>query len=116
MPTVASATRYDTTIARSSGCSEACIRTPDVALVECSAIMTRAYRDLPDFPAWFFNLPPPNDSWPIAADRPPGATVIMRAHGYITVRDAGTLEIDTGTDVKATMSVDGAAIDGATQF
>ena len=43
-------------------------RSPDPA---CSAIMTRSYQDLRDFPAWFFNLPPPSESWPMPADRPP---------------------------------------------
>ena len=62
----------------------------------CSAIMTRSYGDLPDFPAWFFNLPPPNESWPIPADRPPGAMVAMRVHGIVSARDAGVLQIDTG--------------------
>ena len=54
--------------------------------------MTRSYGDLPDFPAWFFNLPPPNDSWPgarsIGRRRPPHR---MRVHGYVTARDAGVL-------------------------
>ena len=36
-------------------------RSPDPA---CSAIMTRSYQSYREFPAWFFNLPPPNDSWP----------------------------------------------------
>ena len=79
-------------------------RSPDPT---CSAIMTRSYGDLPDFPAWFFNLPPPNDSWPLAADRPPGATVTMRVHGYLSAPDAGVLQIDTGPDVSAAVSIDG---------
>ena len=29
---------------------------------ECSAIMTRSYRDSFEMPAWFFNLPPPDDA------------------------------------------------------
>ena len=84
-------------------------RSPDPA---CSAIMTRSYEDLPDFPAWFFNLPPPNDSWPIPADRPPGATVAMRVHGFMSAPEAGVLQIDTGPDVSASVSVDGVALRG----
>ena len=79
-------------------------RSPDPA---CSAIMTRPYRDFRDFPAWFFNLPPPNESWPLPADRPPDATVTMRVHGFVSVAADGVLQFDTGPDVSATMSVDG---------
>src|SRR5687767_6349256 len=28
----------------------------------CSAMMTRSYRDSFELPAWFFNLPPPDDA------------------------------------------------------
>ena len=82
-------------------------RSPDPT---CSAIMTRSYRDLPDFPAWFFNLPPPNESWPIPADLPPGATVGMQVHGFVRAPREGVLQIDTGPDVKAAISVDGVAV------
>jgi hypothetical protein len=84
-------------------------RSPDPA---CSAIMTRSYRDLPDFPAWFFNLPPPNDSWPVPADRPPYATVAMRVHGFVDAAAGGVLQIDTGPDVSMSVSVDGVALHG----
>lgn len=84
-------------------------RSPDPA---CSAIMTQSYRDLPDFPAWFFNLPPPSESWPIPADRPPGATVAMRVHGFLETRSPGVLQFDTGPDVAALVSVDGVALRG----
>ena len=85
-------------------------RSPEPA---CSAIMTRSYRDLYEFPAWFFNLPPPNDSWPLPADRPPGAQVTISVHGFLSPRDAGMLEIVTGPDVAVRVSVDGVAIQGA---
>jgi hypothetical protein len=78
----------------------------------CSAIMTRPYRDLPDFPAWFFNMPPDSQSWPIPADRPPGATVGLSVHGFLSAREAGVLQIDTGPDIAATISVDGVALAG----
>jgi hypothetical protein len=84
-------------------------RAPDPA---CSAIMTRPYTELPDFPAWFFNLPPDNDSWPALADRPPAATVAMRVHGYLSARTAGVVQFDTGPDVSAAVSVDGRAVHG----
>jgi hypothetical protein len=78
----------------------------------CSAIMTRPYRDLFEFPAWFFNLPPPSESWPIPVDRPPYATVAMSVHGFVSPSSAGVLQIDTGPDVSATISVDGVAQHG----
>jgi hypothetical protein len=84
-------------------------RSPDPA---CSAIMTRPYGDLRDFPAWFFNLPPPNDSWPLPVDRPPDATVAMHVHGYLSASATGVLQIDTGPDVSATTSVDGVTLGG----
>jgi hypothetical protein len=84
-------------------------RSPEPA---CSAIMTRSYRDLADFPAWFFNLPPDSDSWPIAVDRPPYATVAISVHGFLDAPAAGTLQIDTGPDVDAAVSVDGIAVRG----
>jgi hypothetical protein len=52
-------------------------------------------RDLRDFPAWFFNLPPDSDSWPALADRPPGATVSLRVHGFLRAAETGVLQIDT---------------------
>jgi hypothetical protein len=73
----------------------------------CSAIMTRSYTEFREFPAWFFNLPPPNDSWPGPLDRPPGATVALRVSGYLTTPEPGVLQIDAGPDVQASTSVDG---------
>jgi hypothetical protein len=84
-------------------------RSPDPA---CSAIMTRSYETLAEFPAWFFNLPPPSESWPVAADRPPGATVGMRVHGFIDAPADGVLQIDTGPDVSATVTVDAVPVQG----
>jgi hypothetical protein len=84
-------------------------RTPDPA---CSAVMTRSYVISEDLPVWFFNLPPPNDSFPDTADRPPAATVAMRVHGYLTARSQGVLQFDTRPDVAATLSIDGHAASG----
>jgi hypothetical protein len=83
-----------------------------VAEPVCSAVMTRSYRITEDLPVWFFNLPPPNNSWPEPEDRPPLATVSMRAHGYVTARDSGILQFDTRPDVAATISIDGHTANG----
>jgi hypothetical protein len=79
----------------------------------CSAVMTRSYRDLHEFPAWFFNLPPANNSYPEPDDRPPRATVGMQIRGYLSVATSGTFQIDTGPDVKVALSVDGHGVPGA---
>jgi len=86
-------------------------RSPDPA---CSAIMTRSYKELAEFPAWFFNLPPPGESWPAPADRPPGATVAMQVHGFLAAPADGLLTIDAGPDVAAVVSVDGTVVRGPT--
>jgi len=78
---------------------------------KCSAIVTRPYDDIQRFPAWFFNLPPDNDSWPSPQDRPPGATLLMHVRGYLEAPHAGVLRIDTGPDMKSTIAVDGRAVD-----
>jgi hypothetical protein len=73
----------------------------------CSAIMTRAYSEFSDFPAWFFNLPPPNESWPGPTDLPPGATVGMTVNGFLTTRHPGVLDAATSVDVVADVRADG---------
>src|SRR5262245_24667564 len=78
----------------------------------CSAIMTRSYHELAEFPAWFFNLAPDNESWPIAADRPPGARVGLTVRGFLHTREAGLLTLDAGPDVAASLVVDGQAVSG----
>ena len=73
----------------------------------CSAIMTRSYHAFEDFPAWFFNLPPPNESWPQAIDIPPGATTPMYVRGYLTPATGGTLDFEGASGVTGTVSLDG---------
>jgi hypothetical protein len=79
-------------------------RSPNPA---CSAIVTRSYLQLSEFPAWFFNLPPPRDELPVATDRPPGATTRMTVIGFLRAARAGALRIVTGPDVAAAVLVDG---------
>jgi hypothetical protein len=73
----------------------------------CSAIMTRPYEQLADFPAWFFNLPPAAQGMPEPADRPPVAVTPMTVQGFVRVAEGGLLRIDTGPDVTATIQIDG---------
>ena len=48
---------------------------------QCSAILTRPYREFKEFPVWFFNLPPTDNNPPTANDRPPYATLDMTVTG-----------------------------------
>jgi len=82
----------------------------------CSAIVTRPYRDIAEFPAWFFNLPPPSDSWPQPEDRPPAATTPVRVTGFAIPDRAGVLHVDVGPDVRATTWIDGRIADGDAQL
>src|SRR5262249_21620120 len=56
-------------------------RAPDPA---CSAIMTRPYEIYWEFPVWFYNLPPPDDGWPVPTDYPPEATTRKTVRGYMS--------------------------------
>jgi dolichyl-phosphate-mannose-protein mannosyltransferase len=76
----------------------------------CSAIMTRGYGELAEFPAWFFNLPPPTESWPEPPDLPPAATVGMTVRGFLRAPRAGTLGVDTGPDNMTTVTIDDEAL------
>ena len=62
----------------------------------CSAIMTRPYGELADFPAWFFNLPPADGLALQPEDRPPGATTSMTVQGFLAAPRDGTLQMETG--------------------
>jgi hypothetical protein len=77
--------------------------------------MTRSYHDLHEFPVWFFNLPPPSDSWPLPEDRPPGATVAMRIRGFLHARDAGRLQFDTDASMRVSAQIDGRPVGGEAQ-
>ena len=77
----------------------------------CSAIVRRPYKGLGEFPVWFFNLPPPNDSWPDPLDLPPAARTGMIVSGFINSAHDGTLQLEFTRDMQATAYVDGAKMD-----
>jgi len=79
----------------------------------CSAIVRRAYKGLGEFPVWFFNLPPPNDSWPDPLDRPPGARTGMIVSGFIDAAREGLLQFEFTTDMNASAFIDGTRVEGA---
>jgi hypothetical protein len=78
-------------------------RSPDPS---CSAVMTRAYLELHEFPVWFFNLPPPDDNLPSKEDVPPGAHLSMSVRGFFSTTRSGVFEVATGDDITATVYVD----------
>ena len=78
----------------------------------CSAIVARPYADIAAFPAWFFNLPPPSESWPQPEERPPGATTAVHVAGFASTTRDGVLRIEVGPDVHAATSIDGRIVDG----
>ena len=55
----------------------------------CSAIMTDSYRDSFEMPAWFFNLPPPDDAVIRDGFHPGRNPNPCRGSGYLTVRSIG---------------------------
>ena len=78
-------------------------RSPNPA---CSAIETRSYHSLAEFPVWFFNLPPAKEGFPVAADRPPAAVTRIRVTGFLHSSQAGTIQIERTPDVQGALSVD----------
>lgn len=79
---------------------------------QCSAIVTRPYREFKEFPVWFFNMPPADANLPGPEDRPPGATFDMTVAGYLWSDDPGELIIETGESMTTGVVIDGAAIEG----
>jgi len=78
----------------------------------CSAIVARPYADIAAFPAWFFNLPPPSESWPQPEERPPGATTAVHVSGFASTSRDGVLRVEVGPDLRAATSIDGRLVDG----
>ncbi len=77
----------------------------------CSAIVRRPYKGLGEFPVWFFNLPPPNESWPDPLDLPPAARTGMSVSGFINSAHDGTLQLEFTRDMQAAAYVDGVKMD-----
>jgi len=78
---------------------------------QCSAILTRPYREFKEFPAWFFNLPPTDNNPPQPEDRPPYAVLDMTVSGYIHADDPGELILETGETMDTQLVIDGKTID-----
>ncbi len=72
----------------------------------CSAIMTRSYRDSFELPAWFFNLPPPDDAVVRNGFHPGEIPILVGGSGYLTVRDAGAFELLTTPRMDVALRID----------
>jgi hypothetical protein len=78
---------------------------------QCSAILTRPFREFKEFPVWFFNMPPTDHNLPGPEDRPPYATLDMTVAGYLHADAPGELVIETGQTMKTTLVVDGREVE-----
>jgi hypothetical protein len=78
---------------------------------QCSAILTRPYREFKEFPVWFFNMPPTDNNLPQPEDRPPYATLDMTVTGYLLADDPGELVIETGATMTTAMVIDGSVVE-----
>ena len=79
-------------------------RAPDP---RCSAVMTRSYASIEQFPVWFFNLPPADHQPAQPSDRPPEARISMRTSGTLNTVETGRLHVAVGVDMRARVLVDG---------
>lgn len=77
----------------------------------CSAIMTRSYHDIFEVPAWFYNLPPPDDAVTRAGFEPGEIPVRVRGAGYLSVRRPGELSLSTAPAMNVSASIDGRPIE-----
>ena len=77
----------------------------------CSAIMTRSYHDTFEVPAWFYNLPPPDDAVVRAGFEPGEMPVRVRGAGYVTARRTGELRLSTAPAMNVSASIDGRPIE-----
>ena len=78
---------------------------------QCSAILTRPYREFKEFPVWFFNMPPTDANLPGPGDRPPSAVLEMTVAGYLHAVHRGELIIESGESMSTAMVIDGKGVD-----
>jgi hypothetical protein len=73
----------------------------------CSAVMTESYEVLERFPAWFYNLPPPDLGMAASAnDRPPNVKPSFTLDGYLQAGNSGVLQVLAGEDVTIRVRID----------
>ena len=79
----------------------------------CSAVMTRSYQDSFELPAWFFNLPPPDDAPHRDGYAAGQIPVRVSGTGFITIRSAGTFDLLTTPAMGAALQIDGREMSAA---
>jgi len=79
----------------------------------CSAVLTDRYRDSFEVPAWFFNLPPPDDAVVRTGFHPGEIPIRIAGTGYLSVRGKGTFELLTTAPMAVSVRIDGIAIPAA---
>jgi hypothetical protein len=78
---------------------------------QCSAIMTRSYRDTFELPTWFYNLPPPDDAVVRTGYSPAEIPVRAGVVGYLTVREPGTFDLLTTPAMEVALRIDGTRVE-----
>jgi len=87
----------------------------------CSAVVARGYSRQTQFPAWIVNIPFGQDrlvqtdepeSLFVENARPPEGQYAFLVNGAMFVESAGTMTIDTGSDVTLSGTVDAASVAG----
>ena len=79
----------------------------------CSAVMTRSYRDSFELPAWFFNLPPPDDAPHRDGYSAGQIPVRVSGTGFITIRSDGTFDLLTTPPMGTALQIDGREVSAA---
>jgi hypothetical protein len=87
----------------------------------CSAIASRPYHTLADFPAWIINIPFKSDhrlsaepDWPPTENaRPPEGRYAMELAGYLVADSPGELSFDVGSGVDLHATIDAHPIESA---
>ena len=72
----------------------------------CSAIMTRSYRDSLEMPVWFFNLPPPDEAVTRDGFHPGEIPIRAGVAGHLTARRSGTFDLFSTAPMELALSVD----------
>jgi hypothetical protein len=79
----------------------------------CSALMTRPYHSIYEFPVWFYNLPPATLQQPASDnDRPPLVTLAIDVSGFLQAKSDGVFRVETGNGVQLSATIDDVAITG----
>jgi hypothetical protein len=81
------------------------------AVPRCSAIMTRPYHSIYEFPVWFYNLPPATLQQPATDnDRPPLVTLAIDVSGFLQATSDGVFKVEAADGVRLSSTIDNVSI------